>query len=137
MAAVLLTSGVEGVAQARSERAALGRVYSRPQTTGPALIYTIKVTISDTRIDLSRHDLPRTYSARFSIRNVGATTHSFTLGVAPRRAGSGVIVSRVLKPKTSAVAFLINAEFRGVLSYYSSVAADSAKPGMKGTFTIS
>jgi hypothetical protein len=95
------------------------------------------VTINDTRIELSRHDLPRTYSARFSIRNVGTTTHSFTLAVGSRKTGTGVIVSRVLKPKTSAVAFLSNVEFRGVLSYYSDEAADSRKPGMKGTFTIS
>jgi hypothetical protein len=137
MAAALLTSVVDGAAQARSDRAALGRVSSRARTTGPALMYTIRVTISDTRIVLSRHDLPRTYSARFSIRNVGTTTHSFTLSVAPRGTRRGVIVNRVLKPKTSAVAFLINAEFRGVLTYYSGVAADSGKPGMEGTFTIS
>jgi hypothetical protein len=137
MAAVLLTSVVDGAAQARSDRAALGRVSARPHTTGPALVYTIKVTISDTRIELSRHDLPRTYSARFSIRNVGTRTHSFTLGVAPRGTRRGVIVNRVLEPKTSAVAFLIDAEFRGVLTYYSSVPADSGKPGLKGTFTIS
>jgi hypothetical protein len=137
MAAALLTSVVDGAAQARSDRAALGRVSSRPRTTGPALMYTIRVTISDTRIELSRHDLPRTYSARFSIRNVGTTTHGFTLSVGPRGTRKGVVVNRVLKPKTSAVAFLINAEFRGVLTYYSSVVADSGKPGMKGTFTIS
>jgi hypothetical protein len=46
-------------------------------------------------------------------------------------------VSRVLKPRTSAVAFLANAEFRGVLTYYGRVAADTGKPEMKGAFTFS
>jgi hypothetical protein len=137
MAAVLFASVMDGAAQAGSERAVRGRVSSRPQTTGPALFFTIKVTISNTRITLSRHDLPRTYSARFSIRNVGTKAHSFTLGTGPRGTRRGVVVSRVVKPKTSAVAFLINAEFRGVLNYYSSVAGDRGKPGFQGTFTIS
>ena len=47
------------------------------------------------------------------------------------------MVSRVVKPKTSALAFLINVEFPGVLNYYSSVAANPGKLGFQSTFTIS
>src|SRR3954469_10321150 len=88
-------------------------------TTGPALYYTIHVTISDTKIKLSRQDLPRTYSARFDIRNVGTKTHSFTLG--SKLNGKATVVSRTLKPKTHAVAYFIQSHERGVLRFYSLV----------------
>jgi hypothetical protein len=63
-------------------------------------------------------------------RRARVRARRFTLSVAPRGTRKGVIVNRAL-------AFLINAEFRGVLTYSSSVAADSGKPGLKGTFKIS
>jgi hypothetical protein len=108
---------------------------AKPDTTGPTLFYTIHVTISDKKITLSRQDLPQTYSARFDIRNVGTRTHSFTLG--PRLLGRATVVSRTVKPKSSAVAFFIQNDLRGVLRYYSVVPADSSKRGMHGVFTIS
>jgi hypothetical protein len=71
---------MEEAAQAGSERAIRGRVSSRPQTTGPALFFAIQVIASKTRIAVRRHDLPRTYSARSSVRDVAAKAYSFTLG---------------------------------------------------------
>jgi hypothetical protein len=118
--AALAVSGVAaGVAQA---------------TTGPALYYTIHVTITDTKIKMSRQDLPRTYSARFDIRNVGTKSHSFTLS--SKLNGKATVVSRTLKPKTHAVAYFVQSGERGVLRFYSLVPSDAAKKGMQGVFTI-
>ena len=118
LAAVLLAS-LAGAAQA---------------TTGPALYYTIHVTISDTKITMSRQDLPRTYSARFDIRNVGKKTHTFTLG--SKLNGKATVVSRTLKPRTHAVAYFIQSDERGVLRFYSLVPADAKNKGLQGVFTI-
>jgi hypothetical protein len=119
LAAVTASSLTAGAAQA---------------TTGPALYYTIHVTISDTKITMSRQDLPRTYSARFDIRNVGTKTHSFTLG--SKLNGKATVVSRTLKPKTHAVAYFIQSDERGVLRFYSLVPADARNKGLQGVFTI-
>jgi hypothetical protein len=117
--AALMVSSLAGAAQA---------------TTGPALYYTIHVTISDTKTKMSRQDLPRTYSARFDIRNVGSKTHSFTLG--SRLNGKATVVSRTLKPKTHAVAYFIQNDERGVLRFYSLIPADAKNKGLQGVFTI-
>jgi hypothetical protein len=103
-------------------------------TTGPALFYTIHVTITDTKVKLSRNDLPRTYSARFDIRNLGTKTHSFTLG--SRLNGKATVVSRTLKPKTHAVAYFVQNNERGVLRFYSLIPADANNKGLQGVFTI-
>jgi hypothetical protein len=103
-------------------------------TTGPALYYTIHVTITDTKIKLSRQDLPRTYSARFDIRNLGKKTHTFTLG--PRLNGKVTVVSRTVKPKAHAVAYFVQNDERGVLRFYSLIPADAKNKGLQGVFTI-
>jgi hypothetical protein len=136
-ATVALLALLGGVAEARAGGAVAAGVSARPATTGPALFYTINVTISDSRITLSRHDLPRTYSARFNIRNIGKVAHSFTLGTSVGAVKQGVVVHRVVKAGSHAVAFLIQADFRGLLRYYSVIPSDRSKPGMKGTFSIS
>lgn len=132
---VTLLAGLGGVAQAARSSAAREQGPSRRATTGPALFYTIRVTITDKRITLSRQDLPRTYSARFNIRNLGSKSHSFTLG--PTLDGKGTVVSRVVKPGSHAVAFFVQNDTRGVLRYYSSVPADRKNRAMQGVFTIS
>lgn len=119
MATVVVSGVVAGVAQA---------------TTGPALYYTIHVTITDSKIKMSRQDLPRTYSARFDIRNLGTRTHTFTLG--SRLNGKATVVSRTLKPKTHAVAYFVQSDERGVLRFYSLVPADAKVKGLQGVFTI-
>ncbi len=120
---VLATVAVPGVAAGVAQA-----------TTGPALYYTIHVTITDSKIKLSRQDLPRTYSARFDIRNLGTKTHSFTLG--SRLNGKATVVSRTLKPKTHAVAYFVQSDERGVLRFYSLVPADAKNKGLQGVFTI-
>ena len=119
LAAVIVGGVTGGVAQA---------------TTGPALYYTIHVTITDKSVKLSRHDLPRTYSARFDIRNLGTKTHTFTLG--SRLNGKATVVSRTLKPKSHAVAYFVQSDERGVLRFYSLVPADAKNKGLQGVFTI-
>jgi hypothetical protein len=118
--AVAITGLAGGVAQA---------------TTGPALFYTIHVTITDSKVKLSRQDLPKTYSARFDIRNLGAKTHTFTLG--SRLNGKATVVSRTLRPKTHAVAYFVqNGDQRSVLRFYSLIPADAKNKGLQGVFTI-
>jgi hypothetical protein len=80
---------------------------------------------------LSRQDLPRTYSARFNIRNLGSKTHNFTLGATLD--GKGTVVSRVVKPRSHAVAYFLQNDTRGVLRYYSSVPTDRKKRAMQGS----
>jgi hypothetical protein len=132
---ITLLAGLGGVAQAGRSSTTRAQSPARRGTTGPALFYTITVTITDTRMKLSRQDLPRTYSARFNIRNLGRKTHSFTLGAT--LGGKGTVVSRVVKPGSNAVAFFIQNDTRGVLRYYSSVPADRKNRAMQGVFTIS
>jgi hypothetical protein len=133
--AVTLLMGLGGVARAVASSAARSLMPAHRETTGPALFYTITVTITDKRMTLSRQDLPRTYSARFNIRNLGSKTHSFTLGAALD--GRGTVVSRVVKPGSHAVAYFLQNDTRGVLRYYSSVPADRRNHAMRGVFTIS
>jgi hypothetical protein len=104
-------------------------------TTGPALFYTIHVTITDKRTTMSRQDLPRTYSARFDIRNLGTKEHSFTLG--PKLLSKSTIVSREVKPKGHAVVFFVQNDYRGVLRFYSLAPGDASNHGLQGVFTIS
>jgi hypothetical protein len=135
LVSTLLVAPAAGATAAHREASTGARSSLRPDTTGPALFYTIHVTISDKKITLSRQDLPRTYSARFDILNVGSRTHSFTLG--PTLLGRVVVVSRTVKPKSHAVAFFIQNNERGVLRFYSAVPGDGSKRGMQGVFTIS
>jgi hypothetical protein len=123
-----------GAAQARVGAATGARAPAARQTTGPALFYTIHVTITDKRTTMSRQDLPRTYSARFDIRNVGTKTHSFTLG--PKLLSKATIVSRVVKPKAHAVALFVQSDYRGVLRFYSLAPGDASNRGLQGVFTI-
>jgi pseudouridine-5'-phosphate glycosidase len=130
-----LAAPAAGAAETRTAATSMAHAAARPATTGPAVFYTITVTITDRKITLSRQDLPQTYSARFNIRNLGTKAHSFTLG--PTLNGKATVVSRLVEPKAHAVAFFIQNGIRGVLRYYSSVRSDRAKRAMQGVFTIS
>jgi hypothetical protein len=133
--AITLLVGLGGVAHAVGSNVARTHMPTHRGTTGPALFYTITVTITDKRMTLSRQDLPRTYSARFNIRNLGSKTHNFTL--CTTLDGKGTVVSRVVKPRSHAVAYFLQNDTRGVLRYYSSVPADRKNHAMQGVFTIS
>jgi hypothetical protein len=109
--------------------------YARPETTAPSVFVNVRVTITNTRIALSRHDAPRGTYARFIIRNVGTRTHAFTLGTARRGTGRQSGFTRTLRPGTRKI-LLLFLDYRGRMSYSASLPADRAKPGMRGTFTI-
>jgi hypothetical protein len=106
-----------------------------PSTTAPDVFVDIQVTITDSRIGLSRRTAHRGDEARFIIRNVGTKPHSFTLGTTVRGAGAQTGFSRTLKPKEQQV-LLLFLNYRGRLPYRSKFPADRAKPGMRGVFKI-
>ena len=110
-------------------------VHAQPRTTIPDVLTNVKVTITDTRITLSRHRVPRGTNARFIISNIGTMTHNFTLGTAKPGQGLPTGFSRTLRPGTQQV-ILLFLNYRGVLPYFAGLPADRSKPGMKGEFRV-
>jgi hypothetical protein len=109
--------------------------HAQPSTTAPTLFVNIGVTITDTRIVLSRHDAPRGTFARFIIRNIGTKPHAFTLGKAKRGTGRQSGFTSTVRPGARKILILF-LDYRSRIPYFGSLPADRAKPGMKGTFTI-
>lgn len=109
--------------------------HARSRTTAPTLFVNVHVTITDTRIVLSRHDAPRGTYARFIIRNTGTRPHAFTLGNARRGTGLQSGFTRTLQPSTRKILILF-LDYRSRIPYFGSLPADRSKPGMRGTFTI-
>jgi hypothetical protein len=108
---------------------------ARPQTTAPTVFFNINVTLTNSRIVLNKHGAPRGTYARFIIRNVDTRPHNFTLGKAKRGTGAQSGFSRTLKPHQRQI-LLLFLDYRATIPYFSSLAADRSKPGMKGVFTI-
>ena len=96
----------------------------------------VKVTITDVAIKMSPKKAFRGDYARFILVNVGKKPHTFTLGGSKRGAGVQTGFSQPLKPRQQKI-LLLFLDYRGGVPYYGSLAADRAKPGMKGVFTIS
>jgi hypothetical protein len=111
------------------------QAYARPETTAPDVIIDIHVTLTNSRIVLSRHNAPRGTYARFTIRNVGTRPHNFTLGKAKRGSGAQSGFSRTLKARHKQI-LLLFLDYRGPLPYFAGLPADRRKPGMRGVFTI-
>jgi len=106
---------------------------TNPQTTSPIEFVSIGVKITDARIVLSRSSAPRGHYGRFVVRNVGKTSHSFTLGKqTARRTAAQRGFTLTVKPRRQKI-LLLYFDYRGKLPYY----ADLNKPGAKGIFTIS
>jgi len=94
------------------------------------MLVNVRVTITDAQISLDRRTMPRGAAGRFFVRNTGTRAHDFTL------AGNHVLLYPVkVKPKTQKI-LLVYFDYRGALSYRSSLPYDRSKPGMKGTFTV-
>jgi hypothetical protein len=108
---------------------------ARPLTTAPNIYITVKVTLTDARIVLSRHSAPRGTDVRFVVTNVGTEPHTFTLGTLNRGAGLQTGFARVFRPREHEV-LLLFLDYRGVLPYYSSLKADRSKRGMHGKFVV-
>ena len=104
-----------------------------PRTTEPVDWVDIRVTITDSRIRLSRTSVERGVVGRFIIRNIGARVHDFTFGDPTSPAGH--VTSGPLKRngKKTLLAFL---DYRGSFPYQSTVKADANRAGMKGKLTI-
>lgn len=109
--------------------------HARSETTAPDVIIDIHVTLTNSRIVLSRHNAPRGAYARFTIRNLGTRPHNFTLGKAKRGSGAQTGFSRTLKPRQKQI-LLLFLDYRGPLPYFAGLPADRRKPGMRGVFTI-
>lgn len=131
MFAVALLSALAAVPAAQGSV----RTQSGPQTTAPTVFVNVLVTITDKRITLSRHRANRGDEARFIIRNIGAKTHTFSLGSLEHGQGMQTGFSPTLKPKTQRT-LLLFLDYRGTVPYKSALPHDRALPGMKGTFTI-
>lgn len=106
-----------------------------PQTTAPNVYVDVHVTLTDSRIILSRHSAPRGTDARFIVRNVGKRPHSFTLGSVARGLGTQTGFDKVFRPNERQTVMLF-LDYRGKLPYYSKLKADRKKPGMKGVFVV-
>jgi hypothetical protein len=109
---------------------------SRPSTTEPAEEIDVYVTLRDTGITLDRHKATRGAVARFIVHNLGRKPHNFALGKQNVTAVRTGLSTRVLKPRSKVQILLIFLDFRGQISYRSTVAADRANPRMRGVFTI-
>jgi uncharacterized cupredoxin-like copper-binding protein len=121
--AMLLTLSVATAAQAR------------PLTTKPQLVLDVRVTITDTRIVLDRHNAPRGVTARFVVMNTGTKTHNFTLNGPKAPAGGRQGFSRTLKPgQHESVRIFLDVRARE--TYFGGLPADRAKPGMRGLFVV-
>jgi hypothetical protein len=109
--------------------------HARPLTTKPQLVLDVRVTITDTRIVLDRHNAPRGVTARFVIKNTGTKAHNFTLNGPKAPAGGRQGFSRTLKPgrHESVRVFL---DVRARETYFGGLPADRSKPGMRGFFVI-
>jgi hypothetical protein len=108
---------------------------AQPRTTAPSAFVNIRVTLTDTRIVLSRHSAPRGAYARFIIHNIGTKPHAFTLGKARRGVGSQSGFTRTLQPRARKI-LLLFLDYRGRIPYFGSLPSDLPKSAMKGTFTI-
>jgi hypothetical protein len=109
---------------------------ARPQTTAPPPVVTIRVTITDSAINMTPKRAFRGDYARFILVNVGKKAHTFTFGAAKKGAGVQTGFTKPLRPNEQKI-LLLFLDYRGPVSYFGSLAADRSKPGMKGTFTIS
>jgi hypothetical protein len=129
--------GVAVLSSALLVPGALGatRGAAHPNTTVPEVFLPVYVTITDSRISLNRKTAHRGDEVRFTIRNIGKSVHTFSLGDKKHSLGRQVGFSATLKPKEEKI-FLLYLDYRGTLPYRSAVKADLRKPGMRGTFKI-
>jgi hypothetical protein len=105
------------------------------RTTAPPETVTIKIIISDTKIQVAPRSAPRGDIGRFILVNVGKKAHTFALGHTKRGTGSQTGFVKSVKPGEQVILILF-LDYRGKLPYFGTLPADRSKPGMKGTFRI-
>lgn len=109
---------------------------TRPNTTEPDVYSQVTVTITDTKITVSDHSATRGEGVDFHVKNLGKKPHNFVLvgdnaiGLAHEGLGTPVLLPR----KTWVLQVFM--DIRGDLPYKSTLRADRAKVGMRGTFTV-
>jgi hypothetical protein len=108
---------------------------TRPLTTAPPPVVTVKITITDSRIAMSPKRAQRGSMARFILLNVGTKPHTFKLGHERRGTGTQTGFTKALKPGGQQI-LIVFLDYRGELPYFGSLPADRSKPGMRGVFTI-
>ena len=107
-----------------------------PQTTEPGEIVEVTVTITDSKITLSDYAAERGDQIDFHVANNGRRAHNFVLrGIGPVALSNLGLGTNLIRPKGKAV-LQVFLDFRGEMTYKSTVRADQSKPGMKGTFRI-
>jgi hypothetical protein len=104
-------------------------------TTEPSVTVTVRVTLTDKRIVLSRDQAPRGTFVRFVVHNTGKKPHAFVLGNARHGIGRQTGFARTLRPGTTEILFLF-LDYRGRLPYFGTLPAGHAKPAPAGQFTI-
>jgi hypothetical protein len=107
----------------------------QPQTTAPPPVVRVKITITDSVIQMSPKRAQRGSLAQFILVNRGTKPHTFKLGHERRGTGSQTGFTKALRPNQQSV-LIVFLDYRGALPYLGSLPADRSKPGMKGTFTI-
>lgn len=103
-------------------------------TTNVPAIFTVKVTLTDSRIAMSPNHAVRGSTITFVLVNRGKKTHTFVIGDVKRGTGHGQGFAQVLRPNQqfSKVMFL---DYRGVLPF-SSRAGTTKTVVARGAFTI-
>jgi hypothetical protein len=104
-------------------------------TTAPPEVVTVKITMTDAAFGVTPKSAPRGAIARFILVNRGKKTHTFALGHTRHGTGSQTGFVKSLKPAEQSVLILF-LDYRGLLPYRGTLAADRAKPAMQGTFRI-
>jgi hypothetical protein len=110
---------------------------ARTRTTEPTEIIRINVTLTDTKLTLSRKSAERGTQVDFWVRNVGRRAHDFTFEAEGAAALSNLGFSTgSIKPRGKAVVLQLFMDYRGRFEVLSNLPADKKKPRMKTLFTI-
>jgi len=106
--------------------------FSRPDTTNQPAIFTVKVTVTNTRIGVHPAHAVRGSTVTFILTNRGTKTRTFVIGDVKRGPGYGQGFQQILRPNQqfTKVMYL---DYRGLLKF-------STRAGKTvvatGTFTI-
>lgn len=93
-----------------------GPVLARPSTTNAPAIFTVKVTLTDSRIGMLPNHAARGSTVTFILTNRGKKTHTFVIGDVTRGTGKGQGFQQVLRPngQYTKVMFL---DYRGTMKF--------------------
>jgi hypothetical protein len=102
------------------------------QTTNAPAIFTVKVTITDTRIAMTPNHAARGSTITFILTNRGKKTHTFQIGDVKRGPGFGQGFRQTLRPNQqfTKVMYL---DYRGVMRFFTRTGTVT---GATGSFRI-